>query len=122
MEAIEFLQAATELLAKQPIKEVDCRNAASRAYYCAFHTCKQLLKQYPSTESQYGTEHQKIINELKQHQDKRFKSLGNMLERSRDQRVRADYKLEEKFTYRDAKIVIGAANKLLQEIDAMKLS
>ena len=122
MEAIEFLQVATELLAKQPIKEVDCRNAASRAYYCAFHTCKQLLKQYPPTESPYGTEHQKIINELKQHQDKRLKSLGNILERSRDQRVRADYKLGEKFVIQDAKIVIGAANKLLQEIDAIKLT
>jgi uncharacterized protein (UPF0332 family) len=121
MEPVEFLQAATELLVKQPIKEVDCRNAASRAYYCAFHLCKRLLEQYPPAEPQRGTEHQKIINELKQHQNKQFRPLGNVLTSLWRLRVKADYKLVEKFAIQDARIVIGATNKLLQEIDAIKV-
>ncbi|MEZ5671565.1 MAG: hypothetical protein R3E08_03955 [Thiotrichaceae bacterium] len=99
MEPVEFLNTALEFLEKQPIGEVECRNAASRAYYCAFHSCKKLLEAHPPKEPQRGTEHQKIIDELRKHQDKRFKKLGNMLADSKDQRVRADYGLHETFQY-----------------------
>lgn len=116
MEAIEFLVAAEELLKKTAPREVDYRNAASRAYYCQFHTCQQLLERYPPSEPQYGAEHEKTIKELVNHQDKRFKTLGNMLNSSKNQRHRADYKLAEKFTLRDAQRVIHFANKLLQAI------
>jgi uncharacterized protein (UPF0332 family) len=115
MEPIEFLAAAEELLKKTATREVDYRNAASRAYYGAFHTCKQLLEHYPPSESQRGTEHEKTIAELVNHQDKRFKTLGNMLKTSKDQRHRADYKLAEKFALQDAKRVILSVKKLLQE-------
>lgn len=116
MEAIEFLTAAEELLNKIETREVDYRNAASRAYYCQFHSCKQLLERYPPSEPQYGAEHEKTIKELVNHQDKRFKKLGNMLKDSKDQRHKADYKLAENFALSEAKIVIRFANKLLQAI------
>lgn len=120
MESIEFFDAAREFLERKPIREVDHRNAASRAYYCAFHTCKKLLEEHPPKESQRGTEHQKVINELLEHQDKRLKVFGNMLMTSRDQRVRADYKLEEKFTLYDAKKAVKSTEKLLQEIQKIQ--
>jgi uncharacterized protein (UPF0332 family) len=120
MEAIEFLNTALEFLEQQPVREIDCRNAASRAYYCAFHTCKQLLEQCPPKESQRGAEHEKIIAELRKHQDKRFKILGNMLNTSRDQRVHADYRLDKKFALADAKKLLLSTKKLLQEIEKIQ--
>ncbi len=117
MEAIEFLTAAEELLKKPATQEVDYRNAASRAYYYQFHTCKQLLERYPPSEPQYGAEHEKTIKELVTHQDKRFKKLGNMLKDSKDQRHKADYKLAENFALSEAKTVIRFAKKLLKDIE-----
>ncbi len=120
MEATEFLETAREFLTKQPIREVDCRNAASRAYYCAFHLCKQLLEQHPPNEPQRGSEHEKVIAELRTHQDKRFKPLGNMLFDARDQRVSADYKLNKKFSIHDAKTTVTFSNRILQEIQKIQ--
>lgn len=120
MQAIEFLNTAREFLEKEPIREVDCRNATSRAYYCAFHSCKQLLLQYPPNESQRGAEHEKIIAELRNHQDKRFKRLGNMLFDAKNQRVQSDYYLREKFSIQNAKITVGFVQRLLQEIQKIQ--
>lgn len=117
MEAIEFLESAKELLNKPSAKEIDYRNAASRAYYCAFHACKKLLEDYPASQRQIGTEHDKTIRELLNHQNKQFKILGNMLQKSKDQRHRADYKLIEKFSIQDGKFVITQVNKILMEIN-----
>jgi uncharacterized protein (UPF0332 family) len=117
IEAVEFLSSAKELLNKQLVKEVDYRNAASRAYYCAFHTCKKLLEDFPPTQSQIGAEHEKIINGLLNHQDKRFKALGSMLKDAKDQRVKADYRLDNNFTIQDAKLVVKFTDKILMEIN-----
>jgi uncharacterized protein (UPF0332 family) len=117
IETIEFLESAKELLNKQSTKEVDYRNAASRAYYCAFHICKKLLEDFPPKQSQVGAEHERIINGLLNHQNKRFKTLGNMLRDAKDQRVKADYKLWDNFTIQDAKIVVKFTNKILMEIN-----
>jgi uncharacterized protein (UPF0332 family) len=117
IEAIGFLESAKELLNKQSTREVDYRNAASRAYYCAFHVCKKLLEDFPPTQFQTGAEHEKIIKGLLNHQDKRFKTLGNMLKDAKDQRVKADYKLADNFTIQDAKIVVKFTDKILMEIN-----
>jgi len=108
------------MLNKLENKEINYQNAASRAYYGAFHSCKKLLQDFPPTESQRGAEHEKIIAELLKHQNKQFKILGNMLKMSKDQRVRADYKLAEKFSVQDAKRVILSTKKLLEEIGNLR--
>jgi uncharacterized protein (UPF0332 family) len=116
MEALEFLESAKEILSKEH-REINSRNAASRAYYCAFHSCKKLLQDFPPKESQRGAEHEKIIAELLNHQNKQFKILGNMLKTSKDQRARADYKLADKFSIQDAKRVVLSTEKLLEELE-----
>lgn len=117
IEAVKFLESAKELLNKQSTKEIDHRNAASRAYYGAFHICKKLLEDFPPTQSQIGAEHERIINGLLNHQDKRFKTLGNMLKDAKNQRVKADYRLDNNFTIQDAKIVVKFTDKILMEIN-----
>lgn len=119
MESIEFLKSARELLEKESTQEVDYRNVTSRAYYCAFHTCKKLWEDYPPSKTEGGAEHQKVINELKNHQNKQFRKLGNILNDSRNRRVTADYHLVKQFVIQDAKVVIKSVEKLLQDVQVV---
>jgi len=82
MDAKEFFLLAQELM--QGEREVDYRSAASRAYYSAFHACRILLKTLPNLPGSVGTSHQKVIDELLSHSDKRIHSLGNKLKVARD--------------------------------------
>ena len=86
MDPIDFLTTAQESIGK---REVDYRNAASRAYYSAFHLCKGLVESFP-----IGASHEKVILALREHPDKRMKSLGNSLQQIKEIRVHADYKLD----------------------------
>ncbi len=62
MDVKEFLTSAQKLI--EANSEVDYRNAASRAYYCAFHLCRILLEKLPQSQDNIGTSHQKIIEKL----------------------------------------------------------
>lgn len=117
MDHIEFLNVARSFLQKENIKEIDYRNAISRAYYCAFHACKLLLEKYPPTKQQHGAEHEKIISGLLKHQNKNFRPIGNRLKYSKEQRVRANYNLAMVLTIHDAKQVIKSVEKIVHETE-----
>jgi len=116
MKPTDFLETATEFLQKKPLREVDCRNAASRAYYCALHSCRDLLEQSASRISVTDTSHQKIIRELQANTDRLIVALGNKLFSLKSQRNDADYKLDQKFTFKDAERLVQHTRNLLQEI------
>ncbi len=120
MNPIDFLETATEFLQKKPIREVDHRNAASRAYYCALHSCKNLLEQRASRISVTDTSHQKIIRELQANTDHLVVALGNKLFSLKSQRNNADYELGKKFTFKDAERLVQHTRRLLQEIQKIQ--
>lgn len=120
MNPIDFLETATEFLQKQPVREVDYRNAASRAYYCALHSCKNLLEQSTSRISVTDTSHQKIIRELQANTDCLIVALGNKLFSLKSQRNNADYELDKKFTFKDAERLVQHTRRLLQEIQKIQ--
>ena len=118
MEPIEFLKSAEVLLEKESVAEVECRNAASRAYYSAYHSCLVLSNGYPSTNDvkKEGGMHQQLIDKLCNHQDEQVKTVGYSLKQVKTRRVMADYKLTQDFTLQDAKFAVDSVQKLLQEI------
>jgi len=118
MEPIEFLKSAEALLEKELVAEVDYRNAASRAYYSAYHSCLVLSNSYPSTNDvkKEGGMHQQLIDKLCNHQDEQVKTVGYSLKQVKTRRVMADYKLTQDFTLQDAKFAVDSVQKLLQEI------
>lgn len=120
MKPTDFLETATEFLQKKPIREVDYRNAASRAYYCVLHSCNDFLEQNGSKSSFTDTTHQKIIRGLLANADRRVETLGNQLSSLREQRNRADYTLGKKFTFKDAERLIQTTRKMLQEIQKIQ--
>jgi uncharacterized protein (UPF0332 family) len=118
MDAIEFLESAREMLKNN--KEVDYRNATSRAYYCAYHKAKNLVEtQFKQDEMSSGASHEKIIKTLQSEKNKQFKSIGNKLNDLKKFRTDADYKLDKLFSAQDAKAVVQRANKLVQDIERL---
>lgn len=118
MEPIEFLKSAEVLLEKESVAEVECRNAASRAYYSAYHSCVDLSKRYPSTNNvkSEGGVHKQFIDKLCNYQDEQMRTVGHSLNQVKIRRVKADYKLVQNFTLQDAKFTVNSVQKLLQEI------
>jgi uncharacterized protein (UPF0332 family) len=115
MDVKEFLTSAQKLI--EANSEVDYRNAASRAYYCAFHLCRILLEKLPQSQDNIGTSHQKIIDALLLSSDKRLKLLGNQLKMARQLRHKADYKVDIKFTRYEASRVLSYVRKIVLEVD-----
>jgi len=115
MEAEEFLKSA-EILIKGN-QEVDYRNAASRAYYCAFHLCRNFLnKQF---DSQIGDEasHTRVICKLKDSPNSKLRKLGNKLEQVKRLRHAADYRLVYQFEYYKAKQTLSHSYKIKIELE-----
>lgn len=111
MDVKDFFTLAQELA--QGNREIDYRSAASRAYYGAFHACRTLLENLPDLQGYVGTSHQKVIDELLSHSNKRLKSLGNQLKTTRDSRQKADYQLNVIFSRHEANRVLYQVKKIL---------
>lgn len=115
MDVRQFLTSAQIFM--QGGREIDYRNAASRAYYCAFHLCKNLVETIPISTDNIGTSHQRIIDALAQSHDKRLKSLANKLKVVRELRHKADYKLDIKFSRYEASRALSHTQKITSEVE-----
>ena len=100
--------------------EVDLRNAASRAYYAAYHQCRPLGQglSLPSSPDQGGV-HRKLIDTLTGASNRKLKSLGYRLEQCRKLRVMADYVIGSEFLPQDAWTALAQCSKILSEADSM---
>ncbi len=117
MDVRNFLFSAQVLI--QGNSEIDYRNAASRAYYAAFHLCRILLEKLPNSPDNIGTSHQRIIDALLFSNDKKLKSLGNKLKVTKELRHKADYKVNVKFTRYDASRTLSHVQKISLEFEEL---
>lgn len=115
MDAIEFLDSAEKII--QNNKEVDYRNAVSRAYYCAYHKTASFVEPL-NLERSFGATHEKLVGILQNHTNKKLKTIGNKLNALREFRVDADYKLNKPFSFQDAQSALKRTKALLQDIDS----
>lgn len=97
--------------------EVDWRNAASRAYYAAWHRCLPIGRSVGISAQPRGM-HQQLIDTLTESRDMTLKSLGYMLRQCRDFRVDADYWIEADFSSEDARIALTQSEKILIRAEA----
>ena len=102
--------------------EVDRRNAASRAYYAAYHRCLPLARSIGlSAEPGHGV-HRQLVDTLTGSSDLRVKSIGYRLNECRKLRVHADYEIEIDFSSRDARTAIVQCERILVQVDALARS
>ena len=121
----DMLSAARELAERST--EIDHRNAASRAYYAAFHRCMPIAKNigllaHPNTGS-----HANLISTLTTNPNsgpakRQLMRLGYTLADCRKLRVEADYQPESDFTRHTAQHVIGQWERLFAQADQYESS
>ena len=88
----ELLDAAVALAAGD--RELDWRNATSRAYYAAFHRCRLVAAAEGIPEAGTQSAHAGLVDGLTYHRNSRaLRSLGFMLEQCGTKRVVADYEI-----------------------------
>jgi len=109
---LEFLDSAKRMMDKGS-KEVDYRNAASRAYYAVFHQCVTIAEN--ECKETFGASHIKVITSLQE--NPKTRALGNRLNKFKKERARADYNLCHNYYERDAKVLISKINKVFAEFD-----
>ena len=109
----ELLQAAREMAAGT--REVDWRNAASRAYYAAHHRCIPIM--YGRASASPG--HRQMIDDFMRrgNANASSKQIGCLLKQCKKLREQADYKLEVTFQSRDANSALTYTGRIFDIAD-----
>ena len=110
----ELLEAAKAL--GRGDSEVDWRNAASRAYYAAWHRCLPIGRSV-GLSAERGV-HRQLIETLEQDRNMTLRSLGYILRQCRKLRVKADYEIETDFSPEDAQVALTQSEKILIRAEA----
>jgi uncharacterized protein (UPF0332 family) len=118
----DFIKAAQVCMSYEC--EAGYRSAISRSYYAMYHETCEILTCCPRTT------HDGVVQYLTS--DARRKSepyelmsliqLGAVLKQQKTKRKRADYQLNENISHVEANASIMAVEKMLEKIDAMKIS
>ena len=115
----QLLDAALELA--EGSREVDFRNAASRAYYAAYHRCRPIAKRIGLRSSHRGV-HSDVIDALRTATKPSLKQLAQMLARCKGLRAKADYNIGKEFKRSEAQTSTRQVQKILtlaDEIDGI---
>ena len=100
--------------------EADWRNAASRAYYAAFHRCRSVAEDARLTFPERGSVHAGLIDVLTHNLNpSSLRSLGYMLAQCRSRRVEADYRIHEDFPRNLAETVLADSRRILDKAEAL---
>ena len=113
----QLLEAAQELA--QGNREVDFRNAASRAYYAAYHRCRPIAKRNGLRSLGQGV-HSDVIDALRTATKPTLKHLAQMLARCKSLRAKADYNIEEEFKDSEAQTTTRQAQKIFSVADQVE--
>ncbi len=102
-------------------EELDWRNAASRAYYAAFHRSRFLIEEQGLQPIQSHSAHLDVIEALKDRANSGdLKSVGYMLDFCRKLRIVADYEIQAAFPKGDADTALEQARRVLAKAAAMR--
>jgi uncharacterized protein (UPF0332 family) len=112
-----LLEAAQAL--RQGGSEVDQRNAASRAYYAAYHRCLPIAEGIGLVATGKGV-HRDLIDTLIGARPPKLKSIGYMLEQGRRLRVKADYEIASEFARDQAQTVMGHCEAIFNSADVFE--
>jgi uncharacterized protein (UPF0332 family) len=111
----DFLNSAIFLIKHS--KEMDYRNAASRAYYCAYHNAEAeaKAKKLPAIHYPLGKRpgvHQVLIDKFKNHPKPIYQQIGILLQQCKSFRTKADYYLHHNFTSTNAQNTIHTVKQI----------
>lgn len=113
----DLLQAATDM--GQGDSEVHWRNSASRAYYAAYHRCRQMAVAERLEVQEGGSQHVALATALERGPNAPIRRIGYILDSCRLLRNQADYDIDQRFSRQlgetvleDCREILAAANKV----------
>ncbi|OQX01779.1 MAG: hypothetical protein BWK73_44990 [Thiothrix lacustris] len=110
---LELLQFAESLVG---VSEVSDRTAASRAYYAAYHACRD---KYTTLEKREGAGmHRSFIDGLIDSNISQDRGIGYMLDSLHRMRIKADYKLSSEFSTANAIEVTNGAGRVIEKVNS----
>ena len=104
--------------------EVDWRNAASRAYYAAYHRCRALATLIdPRADLSTRDSHQIVCEILQQKSNpNKARGLAYLLGPMRTLRNRADYEIDGEFDQDSGRNCVANCREILERADAIPAS
>ena len=99
-------------------REEDWRNAASRAYYAAFHKCRALADESGWANAK-GSAHQALIDALLVDPNPTVRSLGYMLNDCRHRRRSADYDIADDFQQEWSEMVLHQCKRIIARVEGL---
>jgi len=116
----QFLEFAVSAHQNAAGLEFNYRNAASRAYYAAFHCCNAERSRYPSLAGDVTLgSHDHLYARIKALPDSNtsrvLKSMAYIALMMKDVRRNADYLIANPFSFEDSAQQIADAKKILQK-------
>lgn len=111
-----FLEQAERLLSSD---ETDNRTAVSRAYYAGYHACQSYYKTLVPEDSAQSGMHRQFLDGLINSPNKTDKSIGYRLQEIYKGRIKADYKLTQRFPSEDAKSHVAVAGQVLEQLKTL---
>ena len=101
--------------------EVDWRNACSRAYYAAFHRCRQIVHAYEPHVDTAGAEAHRVVADIltEPSRERVAVGLGYMLRQCRGLRNAADYDVDDDFRVEACLATIQTSQHILARADGI---
>jgi len=91
-----FLEVAKEWAANNSESEGHVRSSISRAYYAAFHSCRDTVEGLEIPQQSHLPSHKRIIEALRTSGDRDLSKLSKALKDLKAMREAADYDIEHK--------------------------
>lgn len=115
----EILDSAIKLGSGEA--EVDWRNACSRAYFAAFHRCRQIAEAFePHVELGRSDTHRLVFDMLSERsRGPAAVGVGYMLDQCRKLRNRADYDIDDEFRLESCMSAIQTSRDIVARADAI---
>ena len=111
----DLLRAATEM--GQRDSEVHWRSAASRAYYAAYHRCRQMAMAERLEVQEGGSQHVALATALERGPNAPIRRIGYILDSCRLLRSQADYDIDQRFSRQLGDTVLANCREILAAAD-----
>lgn len=114
----EYLEVAKEILNKRAYNnnQIYIRTAIGRAYYASFLVTREKLKSLGISVEEVVRTHEDIIDKIR---NKDY-GTGDLLDELREDRVKADYKLNEKITPHQGNRCIKTSETIIKRVKDLK--
>lgn len=119
----DFLESAEALLKNTDSQEIDFRNLISRSYYAMFHLSKEIsetLVVADNNEFRKTGSHEKIFNKFEKSSNKNHQRIAEIMYKCRDNRVKADYLIDQSIGRADAAHHFYAIKGIIQKLEQLK--